>query len=287
MDALVGWIVVAALAAAPQQGSTPQPQPQAATQRQPTPMPAFGEVLPEIKAAAWIPGDQQVSLASLRGQFVVLEFWKTDCQFCRRSMSIMEELKSKYGRRVAVLALTREDPEKVSAYLAEHPVGYPIGVASVTPPEWEVDKVPLVYLADPQGRLIYVCKPQQVEPVLGEALAGKPPLCTIPEQVAKYEAQLTTLAERAARGDTVRVWADAFGIRKKFPIKHPVYSQAKDLMIAQVKVGKRKLSQARKLAAESKTDQARELLRNVIRDYEGALLEKEAEKLLRSLDTPS
>ena len=133
MSALVGWIVVAALAAAPQQEGPAQPEPQAATQRQPTPMPAFGEVLPEIKAAAWIPGDQQVSLASLRGQFVVLEFWKTDCQFCRRSMSIMEELKSKYGRRVAVLALTREEPEKVSAYLAKHPVGYPIGVASVTP----------------------------------------------------------------------------------------------------------------------------------------------------------
>jgi len=291
MNVLVGWLMVTVLLAGPEQKVAAETQPAspqqvAAEAEQPTaPVPVFGEVLPEIKAAAWLPGDQEVSLASLRGKFVVIEFWKTDCQFCRKSMLIMEDLKNKFADRVAVFALSREEPDKVAAFLEKHPAGYRIGVGSVTSSEWQVDKVPRMYLADPEGRLIYVCKPQEMEAVLREALAGKYPLCADLEQVAKYEAQLAELERRTGRGDHARVWADTFGLRSKFPIKHPVYDRAKKLMMLQVKVGKQKLGRAKALISQNKKDEARELLQEVMRDYEGALLEREAAKLLRSLET--
>jgi cytochrome c biogenesis protein CcmG/thiol:disulfide interchange protein DsbE len=250
-------------------------------------LPVFGQVLPEIKAETWIPEGSDVTLASLRGKFVVIEFWRSDCAHCRRSLPLLEELRKKYADHVAVVGLTKSSAEDVKKVLLEHPVGFPNGVRSATAAEWKAPKVPLLYLADPQGRLLYVCKPQQLEPVLRNALAGKYPVCTDPRRVAEYDAQLSRLEQRAAEGDSVRVWVDALRIRKLFPVTHPLYDRATRLMIAQVTEGKKKLARAKVLVHDHKPDQAKVLLQEIIRDFEGALLETEADKLLQSLDLTS
>jgi thiol-disulfide isomerase/thioredoxin len=296
MSGAAGWIAAAVLGAALGQTGADDPRPSEAMAATPAaqssavtqpaaPAFVFGQVLPEIHAEAWYPPDAGVSLADLRGKFVLIEFWKTKCQFCKRSHQAMAALLQKYGDRVAVIGLAREAPETAIPFLEELKCGYPMGVGSTTLAEWRISKVPYIFLVDPDGRLLNVSKPQGVEPVLRDALAGRYPLWMNPQRVALYETLLGELEERAARGDTVRVWADAFRIRNEFPLMHPVYERARRLMVEQIKVGKDKIGRARALIGEGRDDQARRMLQEIQRDYEGALLERDAAVLLRRLDT--
>ena len=291
MNAVAAWILVAVSAVVVtqtlEQSSPAEPQSAPATTKppqasQPAESPiVFGEVLPEINAAAWYPPDSGVTLTELRGKFVLLEFWRTKCQYCAKGHILMAHMQQKYGDKVAVIGLCKEPPEKTLPFVEKLALSYPMGVGSTTPREWRVPKVPYVFLIDPEGRLLWVSKPDDVEAVLKGAMAGTYPLCTDPMQVAQYEGQLRELERRAANGDCVRVWSDAMRIRGKFPLMHPIYEQAKKLMIEQIKGGKKKMARAKALLKENKREQARALLDEILRDYEGALLEREAAKLLR------
>jgi thiol-disulfide isomerase/thioredoxin len=57
---------------------------------------------PEIKVAEWI-GQEPVSLASLRGRVVLLDFWATWCTFCVRTMPRLNSLHQKYKDRGLVI----------------------------------------------------------------------------------------------------------------------------------------------------------------------------------------
>jgi thiol-disulfide isomerase/thioredoxin len=60
---------------------------------------------PEIKVAEWI-GQEPVSLASLRGKVVLLDFWATWCGFCVKTMPRLNSLHQKYkDRGLVVLGL--------------------------------------------------------------------------------------------------------------------------------------------------------------------------------------
>jgi thiol-disulfide isomerase/thioredoxin len=60
------------------------------------------QVSPEFKFVTL--GGQQVSSADLKGKVIVLDFWSTDCNPCRKSMPQMEEFYRRYKNdaRVAV-----------------------------------------------------------------------------------------------------------------------------------------------------------------------------------------
>lgn len=70
-----------------------------------------GKPAPEIEDRIWI-GDGIQSLSRLRGKMVVLDFWATWCQSCRRGMQSLDELAARIPtERLCILGITRFYPK--------------------------------------------------------------------------------------------------------------------------------------------------------------------------------
>src|SRR4030095_14015232 len=75
---------------------------------------------------------KRVSLSSLKGKVVLLDFWATWCTGCKEEMPWFMDFQKKYGQRGLAsvgVALDEEGWLKVRPYLAEHPINYPIVIA--------------------------------------------------------------------------------------------------------------------------------------------------------------
>jgi thiol-disulfide isomerase/thioredoxin len=102
----------------------------------------IGEPAPEISIAHWI-GGEPVSLAQLRGQVVLLEFWATWCKPCHEMFPKLRELQDEHAARgLNILALTRhylayggsadarsEELALIRQFATERDVRFPVGVA--------------------------------------------------------------------------------------------------------------------------------------------------------------
>jgi peroxiredoxin len=83
------------------------------------PAPSF-----ELKART----GEAVSLADLRGEVVMINFWATWCGPCRQEMPHLEALYQRYGSLGFTLlgVNVEDDPKGAEAWLAETPVSFPI-----------------------------------------------------------------------------------------------------------------------------------------------------------------
>ena len=67
----------------------------------------LGQSAPEIEVKEWISGEP-ATLAALRGQVILLEFWATWCKPCEQMFPKLKQLDDEYGARgLNVIALTR------------------------------------------------------------------------------------------------------------------------------------------------------------------------------------
>jgi peroxiredoxin len=76
--------------------------------------------LSDLQGKAW-------HLQELRGKVVLVNFWATWCPPCRKEMPDLDALYNKFkDQDFVVLAISDEETAKVSPYLAEHKVSYPV-----------------------------------------------------------------------------------------------------------------------------------------------------------------
>lgn len=76
--------------------------------------------LSDLQGKAW-------HLQDLRGKVVLVNFWATWCPPCRKEMPDLDALYGKFkDQGFVVLAISDEEAAKVSPYLAEHKVSYPV-----------------------------------------------------------------------------------------------------------------------------------------------------------------
>lgn len=99
-----------------------------------------------------------VDLDSLRGHWVLLNFWATWCVPCRTEIPTLVQLaKHMKGRNFVLLSVAMDhDPAKIGEFLRKMPVNYPVLLGR----KGRVDEryigmgLPQTYLIDPQGYLI-------------------------------------------------------------------------------------------------------------------------------------
>ena len=99
---------------------------------------------------------RSVSLDSLRGKRVALQFWATWCGVCRHELGTLNAVEKGLSPDEALFAIVAdsEDPEKVRRFVAEQHIDYPVllGTSDVLA-AFHVGSFPTMYYLDRMGRV--------------------------------------------------------------------------------------------------------------------------------------
>jgi thiol-disulfide isomerase/thioredoxin len=106
-----------------------------------------------------LPGLQgEVTLGSLRGKAVLVDFWASWCGPCRQSFPWMNGLQKRYGDKgLAIVAVNLDkDRELASHFLAEVPAAFTVAFdpSGKTAESYRVKALPTTFLVSPDGKLL-------------------------------------------------------------------------------------------------------------------------------------
>lgn len=103
---------------------------------------------------------KQVSLSSLKGKVVLLEFWATWCPPCKEAVPELNTLYEKYRERGFVLLGVSVDKGAdsmvaVSTYVKRHSITYPVLLAdSNTNSSYSVTSIPTSFIIGKDGKVV-------------------------------------------------------------------------------------------------------------------------------------
>jgi cytochrome c biogenesis protein CcmG/thiol:disulfide interchange protein DsbE len=124
-----------------------------------TPPPKVGAPAPAFSLTL-LDGKGRVSLASLRGKTVVLNFWASWCGPCKREAPALERLWQDYRARGVVVLGVDTGPDAKSdgrRFVAAHELTYPVVFdpnALVAANRYAVSGLPVTYVLDREGRIV-------------------------------------------------------------------------------------------------------------------------------------
>jgi thiol-disulfide isomerase/thioredoxin len=101
-----------------------------------------------------------VSLDSLKGQIVLVNFWASWCGPCRKEMPILEQLNRQYRGKGVTLVGVNVEPDSAAAtdWLKATPVSFPIlfDVDSKVSKLYQVEGMPNTVILDRKGNVRYI-----------------------------------------------------------------------------------------------------------------------------------
>ena len=106
--------------------------------------------LTDLQGKSW-------TLQALRGKVVLVNFWATWCQPCRREMPDLDALYQRFkDQGLVVLAISDEEVGKINELLAEKKVSYPILLdpGSRVYKLFRLDGIPKSFVYDRDGQLV-------------------------------------------------------------------------------------------------------------------------------------
>lgn len=87
--------------------------------------PATGKAAPDFKLN--LLGGQPLSLGSLKGKVVVVNFWATWCEPCKAEMPLFESAYQEYPDRLVILAVNDSETEDVvSRFVSDLGISFPV-----------------------------------------------------------------------------------------------------------------------------------------------------------------
>jgi peroxiredoxin len=123
-----------------------------------TPPPKVGARAPAFSLQR-LSGRGEISLASLRGRTVVLNFFASWCGPCKREAPILEQLwKVNRARGLVVLGIDANDSRgDAMRFVRAHDVTYPVVFdhdGRVASNRYAVSNLPVTYVLNPNGRVV-------------------------------------------------------------------------------------------------------------------------------------
>ena len=99
-----------------------------------------------------------ISLKALRGKVVLLDFWATWCEPCQEEMPRLAALQKQAGPKgLQIVGLSMDDQAStVRAFLADHPLPYPVAMATPALAEryGKILGLPTLIVIDRKGHLV-------------------------------------------------------------------------------------------------------------------------------------
>lgn len=180
------------------------PKSDPAKQEKPAASLKVGDLAPALKVTKWLQGDAVTKFEP--GRVYVIEFWKTWCGACIRSMPHLADLQARYKNRgVTVIGFTWRDikgnsDEKVAAFVKKRgpTLGYHFAYAddNTTFDAWfkaaDQHWLPCTFLVDGGGRIAYVGG-MFLDMALLKVLAGDASAKTIGAEMAKVDGEYHAL----------------------------------------------------------------------------------------------
>jgi thiol-disulfide isomerase/thioredoxin len=107
----------------------------------------------------YYPNGQQVSLDSLRGKVIFLNFWATWCPPCRAEMPSIQALYERLGAQSSQIAFVmlavNDQSEKVRKYIGRKKFTFPVyEAAGYIPPVFHSSAIPTTFVIDKKGRIV-------------------------------------------------------------------------------------------------------------------------------------
>jgi thiol-disulfide isomerase/thioredoxin len=108
------------------------------------------------------PAGKEFDLKSLRGKWVLMDFWGTWCGFCIAEHPNLQDAQEGWAAdgRLALVSVSVDDtPEQVVEYVKKHGVAWQqvvLGKRKETkvPDVWKVDGYPTILLISPEGKVV-------------------------------------------------------------------------------------------------------------------------------------
>lgn len=122
----------------------------------PVPLLAAGDVAPDWSLRT--PDGRTVSLAGLRGNVVLMDFWATWCGPCKMAMPGIQKLHEHFeGKPVTVVGVNCQDPDgDPAAYMAKKSYTYTLLMKGDQVAEaYSVTGLPTVYVIDTEGKVAH------------------------------------------------------------------------------------------------------------------------------------
>ena len=95
---------------------------------------------------------QQYQLADLKGKVVLLNFWFTACKPCITEIPSLNELQSKFGKKLVVLSLSTDSKSVATKTAKEKNMNYVVGHDGKSfAAQLEVTSYPTTFLIDQKG----------------------------------------------------------------------------------------------------------------------------------------
>lgn len=107
-------------------------------------------VLPDLDGQPW-------QLSQTRDQTLLINFWATWCEPCRREMPALNRLhEAMAGKDFQVIGIHVGPSKEIGHFLEETPVSFPILVdADLALADWNVTLLPATFLIDAEGYARY------------------------------------------------------------------------------------------------------------------------------------
>jgi cytochrome c biogenesis protein CcmG/thiol:disulfide interchange protein DsbE len=103
-------------------------------------------------------GSGQVSLKALQGRVVLLDFWGTYCEPCKKSFPKLQDLYAKYKPQLAIIGISEDDEKDpiqgfVDTYNAKFTIAWDDGKAVA--PKYHPKTMPSSFIIDKKGIVRY------------------------------------------------------------------------------------------------------------------------------------